>query len=131
MKEALPVAVIGAGHMGRHHVRKYAEMDSAKLIAVVDANLERARELAEPLGVKYATELTADLGDVAAVSIAVPTVDHLPIAKPLIERGVAVRGPGVGEGSGRPMTEKDAESTGVVCKKGHRLMEQFLSGEID
>ncbi len=90
MKEALPVAVIGAGHMGRHHVRKYAEMDSANLIAVVDANLERARELAEPLGVKYATELTADLGDVAAVSVAVPTVYHLAIAKPLIERGVAV-----------------------------------------
>jgi predicted dehydrogenase len=90
MKEALPVAVIGAGHMGRHHVRKYAEMDSARLIAVVDANLERARELAEPLGVKYATELTPDLGDVAAVSVAVPTVHHLRIAKPLIERGVAV-----------------------------------------
>ncbi len=90
MNEALPVAVIGAGHMGRHHVRKYAEMDSAKLIAVVDANLERARELAEPLGVKYATELTPELGDVAAVSVAVPTVHHLRIATPLIERGVAV-----------------------------------------
>ena len=90
MNEALPVAVIGAGHMGRHHVRKYAEMDSAKLIAVVDANLERARELAEPLGVKYATELTPELGDVAAVSVAVPTVYHLRIATPLIERGVAV-----------------------------------------
>jgi predicted dehydrogenase len=90
MKEALPVAVIGAGHMGRHHVRKYAELESARLIAVVDANLERAKELAEPLGVRYATELTPDLGDVAAVSIAVPTVHHLRVAKPLIERGVAL-----------------------------------------
>jgi predicted dehydrogenase len=90
MKEALPVAVIGAGHMGRHHVQKYAEMEGARLVAVVDANLERAKELAEPLGVKYATELTPDLGDVAAVSVAVPTVNHLRVAKPLIERGVAV-----------------------------------------
>lgn len=90
MKEALPVAVIGAGHMGRHHVRKYAEMESARLVAVIDADQERARELAEPLGVKYATELTPDLGDLAAASIAVPTVHHLPVAQPLIERGVAV-----------------------------------------
>jgi predicted dehydrogenase len=90
MNDALPVAVIGAGHMGRHHVRKFAELDTARLIAVVDTNLERARELAEPLGVKYASELTPDLGDVAAVSIAVPTVNHLQVARPLIERGVAV-----------------------------------------
>jgi predicted dehydrogenase len=90
MKEALPVAVIGAGHMGRHHVRKYAEMHAARLVAVVDANLERAKELAEPLGVRYATELTPELGDVAAVSIAVPTIHHLRVAQPLIERGVAV-----------------------------------------
>jgi predicted dehydrogenase len=76
--------------MGRHHVRKYAEMESAKLIAVIDANLERAKELAEPLGVKYAKELTPEVGDVAAVSIAVPTVHHLGVARPLVERGVAV-----------------------------------------
>jgi len=118
MKEALPVAVIGAGHMGRHHVRKYAEMDSAKLIAVVDANLERARELAEPLGVKYATELTADLGDVAAVSIAVPTVDHLPIAKPLIERGVAVL-------VEKPLasTLADAEQIAALARKHNAIVQ--------
>jgi predicted dehydrogenase len=90
MSEQLPVAVIGAGHMGRHHVRKYAEMPSAKLIAVVDADIERAKSLAEPLGVEYATELTPELGDVAAVSVAVPTVHHLRVAGPLIERGIAV-----------------------------------------
>ena len=90
MSEQLPVAVVGAGHMGRHHVRKYAEMKSAKLVAVIDADLERARALAEPLGVKYATELTPDLGAVAAVTVAVPTVHHLSVSQPLIERGIAV-----------------------------------------
>jgi predicted dehydrogenase len=65
-------------------------MPSARLVAVIDADLERARELAEPVGAKPATELTPELGDVAAVSIAVPTVHHLRIATPLIERGIAV-----------------------------------------
>jgi predicted dehydrogenase len=90
MSEPLPVAVIGAGHMGRHHVRKYADMAAAHLVAVVDADLQRAREVAEPLGAKYATELVPELGDVAAATIAVPTVHHLRIAQPLIERGVAL-----------------------------------------
>ena len=90
MSTPLPVAVIGAGHMGRHHVKKYADMPEARLVAVIDADLERARALAEPLGVKYAAELTPDLGDIAAVSVAVPTVRHLAVTKPLIERGIAV-----------------------------------------
>ncbi len=90
MSVALPVAVIGAGHMGRHHVRKYAEMAGTRLVAVVDADLQRAREAAEPLGARYGTELVPELGDVVAVSIAVPTVHHLRITAPLIERGIAV-----------------------------------------
>ena len=87
MSELLPVAVIGAGHMGRHHVRKYSELPDVQLVAVIDTNVERARELAEPLGARWADQLTPELGDVAAATIAVPTVAHLAIAQPLIERG--------------------------------------------
>ena len=90
MNQPVPVAVIGAGHMGRHHVRKYAEMPTAKLVAVIDLDLERAKQLAEPLGVRYAEKLTPELGDVAAVSVAVPTVKHLEVVRPLLEQGVAV-----------------------------------------
>jgi len=90
MSQPVPVAVIGAGHMGRHHVRKYAEMPTAKLVAVVDQDVERAKQLAEPLGARYADKLTPELGDVAAASVAVPTVKHLKVVRPLLERGVAV-----------------------------------------
>lgn len=90
MSTPLPVAVIGAGHMGRHHVRKYSEMAGARLVAVIDTDLERARALAEPLGAQYATELTPELGDVGAVSVAVPTAHHLAAARPLLERGIAL-----------------------------------------
>src|SRR5215510_6462063 len=90
MAEQLPVAVIGAGHMGKHHVRLYSQMPHARLVAVIDANVERARALAEPLGAAYGARLTPEMGDVAAVSIAVPTVYHLSVARPLLERGVGV-----------------------------------------
>ncbi len=90
MSTPLPVAVIGAGHMGRHHIRKYAEMDGVRLVAVVDTDVERARAAAEPLGVRWAGALTPELGDVAAATVAVPTVHHLAVAAPLIERGVAL-----------------------------------------
>ena len=67
MSSPLPVAVIGAGHMGRHHVRKYAESSAVKLVAVIDTDLDRAREHAEPHGAKFATELTAEVGEIAAI----------------------------------------------------------------
>ncbi len=86
----LPVAVVGAGHMGRHHVRIYSGMPGVKLVAVVDADLDRARALAEPLGVPAAESLHPGLGAVAAVSVAVPTTQHLAVARPLIERGLGV-----------------------------------------
>ncbi len=90
MSKDLPVAVIGAGHMGRHHVRTYADLPGVRLVAVIDTNVERARQLAEPRGLRYADRLTPELGDVAAVSVAVPTVRHLEVSRPLIERGIHV-----------------------------------------
>ena len=33
---ALRLGVVGAGHFGRYHAQKYATLDGARLIAVVD-----------------------------------------------------------------------------------------------
>ena len=121
MSNPLPVAVIGAGHMGRHHVRTYAEMPNVRLVAVVDTKVDRARQLAEPLGVRFADELTPEIGDVAAATIAVPTIHHLKNARPLIERGIHLL-------IEKPLapTAADAESIanlarehGVVVQVGH------------
>ena len=90
MSNPLPVAVIGAGHMGRHHIRKFAEMDGVNLVAVIDRDVERAKQYAEPIGARFAADLTTDVGDITAVSIAVPTVHHLAVSRPLIERGIHV-----------------------------------------
>jgi predicted dehydrogenase len=76
--------------MGRHHVRKYHESALTKLVAVIDQDIERAKALAEPIGVAYDTHYDPKLGDIAAATVAVPTVSHLPVAKPLIEQGIAV-----------------------------------------
>lgn len=90
MSEGLPVAVIGAGHMGKHHVRVYSEMPSVRLVGVFDTQVERARALAEPHGAAFGARLDPAALDVAAVTIAVPTAAHLKASRPLIERGVGV-----------------------------------------
>lgn len=88
----IPVAVIGAGRMGRHHVRIASRLPQAKLVAVVDADEERAATLADEHGGEPLTDVAALLEqfpEVKAVSIATPTQYHKAVAEQLLPRGVA------------------------------------------
>ena len=89
---AAPVAtaVIGVGALGRHHARLMAQTPGARLVAVVDADAERARAVAEPLGAAALPSIEALPGEVRAVSVAVPTSSHHRIVMPLLERGLHV-----------------------------------------
>jgi predicted dehydrogenase len=71
-------------------VRTYSELACARLVAVIDHDVERARTLAEPLGVAFGAELTPEMGDVAAATVAVPTVAHLGVSRPLLDRGISL-----------------------------------------
>lgn len=77
-REALGFAVIGAGRIGQLHARHIAgSVDGARLVAVMDANLEAAERAS--FGVAYATtELERVMADnkVDAVLIASPTSLH-------------------------------------------------------
>jgi len=86
------VAVIGVGRMGRHHARIYDSLPGAALVAAVDADTERAAEIADAYGCEALPNVEALLErfpDVGAVSIAVPTRHHAAAARPLLERGIA------------------------------------------
>jgi len=94
-QEKLPVAVIGVGSFGRNHARVYQELaaEGAELVAVVDADLERARAIAEAHGGRAFASLDQMLEatpQLKAASVAVPTVAHLSAARQLMERGVDV-----------------------------------------
>jgi predicted dehydrogenase len=91
----MQVAVVGVGSFGRNHARVYKELadEGIELAAVVDANLAQAQAVAA----EYGGQAFGSVGDMLArcpslraVSVAVPTVAHLEIARQLMERGVDV-----------------------------------------
>lgn len=88
--DTVKVGVIGVGHLGVHHARVYNEILGAKLVGVMDVEEERARSVAEPLGVSAYSDLDRFLEEARpdALSIVVPTVRHFEIAKRAMERGV-------------------------------------------
>jgi UDP-N-acetylglucosamine 3-dehydrogenase len=53
--KTLGVAVIGTGAWGKNHARVYKELDSTELVAICDVNGERAKAIADQLGVKAYT----------------------------------------------------------------------------
>ena len=83
------VAVIGVGHHGRHHARNLASMPNAELVAVVDANEETARSIADQYGAKAYSDPKELLGMVDGVCIATPTVAHFAVAHHFLRRGIA------------------------------------------
>lgn len=115
------VAVIGAGHMGRHHARIYSEIPDCELVAVVDKDLDRARKIAREFGGRPAAHVSDVVEEFDAASVAVPTVFHGEVAIPLLERGIAVLvekplAPDV-ESAGRLLDA--ARRTGGILQVGH------------
>jgi predicted dehydrogenase len=88
MTAPLRVGVVGVGHLGRHHARLLSDLAGARLVAVVDLQIDRARAAAAAAGARALTDAREIAGDVDAVTIAVPTADHLAVARPFLERGV-------------------------------------------
>jgi len=90
MPEKLRVAVVGVGYLGRFHALIYSRMPDVEVVAVVDADAERARAVAGEAGCPVSEGIDPLLDSVDAVSVVVPTTAHLQAAAPFLERGVAV-----------------------------------------
>lgn len=85
----LRAAVVGAGAMGRHHVRILSAMADVELGFVVDPDSERAGALAGPVGAQAVGSID-DLPDLDIAVVATPTESHLDIASALMDRGISV-----------------------------------------
>ena len=89
MDSKLRIGVIGAGNMGKHHIRNYSEMDNVELVAIADPN-PLSTKLAEAHNAKYFADFNDLLEscELDAVSIVVPTPMHHEIASNTIQRGI-------------------------------------------
>ncbi len=84
----LRCAVIGVGYLGRFHAQKYAKLEQAELVGVVDVDTTRAAEIATEVGCNSYGDISEIIDEIDAVSIAAPTTLHYSVAKPLLERGI-------------------------------------------
>lgn len=118
--------MIGVGYLGRLHAQKYAALDGVNLVAVADADPQRARQVAAELGTRPVDDFRTLLaGEIHLASIVVPTERHFEVAQACLEGGVHVL-------VEKPMTETLAqaqalqalaERRGLTLQVGH--LERF------
>lgn len=90
MTKTVKIGVIGVGKLGSFHCEKLKMLETADLVGVYDADAQRANQVSQKYQVSAFASLETLLDQVEAVSIAVPTVDHLRISKYALEQGLPV-----------------------------------------
>lgn len=121
MTEKIKTAVIGVGHLGKEHARVYHTIETAELVAVCDTNETNGRAIAERYGVRFTSDYRELLGEVEAVSVATPTINHHEATCACLEAGVSVL---VEKPISHTLAEADemirlAEAKGAVLQVGH------------
>jgi predicted dehydrogenase len=117
--------VVGVGAFGRNHVRVYQQLqregEALRFVGVVDSDPHRAEKVAKEFGCpgfRSIEELLSRAEEVRAVSVAVPTLQHLSIARALLEAGIDVL-------IEKPVTARLAEADELIAleKKTGRIVQ--------
>ena len=84
------LAVVGVGHLGRHHARVAASLAGVRVVGVHDHHPGRAEEVAREFSLPTLPDLEAVAGAAEAVVVATPTVTHAEIGGFFLDRGLHV-----------------------------------------
>lgn len=85
----LRAGVVGVGSLGQHHARNYAAIDGVRLVGVVDADPERAEQIAARHGARVFPDAESLEREVDLVSVASPTTTHEEVTSVFLASGVA------------------------------------------
>jgi predicted dehydrogenase len=103
------LAVVGVGHLGRHHARVAASLAGYRVVGVHDHHPGRAVDVAGEFGLAVLADLEEVAREAEAVVVATPTVSHAEVSRFFLDRGVHVL-------VEKPMTATRAEAEDLVAR---------------
>lgn len=83
----LKVGVLGAGHLGKIHLRLLNQSPKYHLIGFYDADLINGKKVAEEFGYTYFDNINELIDNVDVIDIVTPTLSHFECGKKAIEKG--------------------------------------------
>lgn len=88
MTNNVRVAVIGAGMMGKNHIKTYKTLQGVELVGVYDIFPEAARAAAEMFGIKAFSSMEEVAKEVDAVSVVTTSVTHADVGEFFLNKGI-------------------------------------------
>lgn len=83
----LKVGVLGAGHLGKIHLRLLNQSEKYELVGFYDPDEINAQKVAKEFGYTYFENVNILLDQVDVIDIVTPTLSHFETAKKAIEKG--------------------------------------------
>ncbi len=83
----LKAGVLGAGHLGKIHLRLLNQSEKYELVGFYDADASNAKKVVEEFGYTYFDTIEALIDAVDMVDIVTPTLSHYECAKKAIAKG--------------------------------------------
>lgn len=105
MTNKVRVAVIGAGMMGKNHLKMYKTLSNVELVGVYDIFEEAAKTAAEMFGIKAFSSLEEVAQNVDAVSVVTTSVTHAEVGEFFLRQGIHC------------LMEKPLAATEAECKR--------------
>jgi predicted dehydrogenase len=86
----LKVGVLGAGHLGKIHLKLLNQSEKYELVGFFDPSKENAKKVSDEFGYKPYNSIDALIKSVEVIDIVTPTLSHFDCAKQAIENGCHV-----------------------------------------
>lgn len=83
----LKIGVLGAGHLGKIHLKLLNQSEKFELVGFYDANRESAAAVTEEFGYKNFEDLDKLIQAVDVIDVVTPTFAHFDVAKKVITNG--------------------------------------------
>ncbi|MDR0679503.1 MAG: Gfo/Idh/MocA family oxidoreductase [Puniceicoccales bacterium] len=121
MANDIRCGVIGVGFLGQHHARLYSQLESCKLVGVLDSDSARAKEIAMLHNCRVFENLEEVAANCDCASIAIPTDKHAEIAIPLLKKNLhlLVEKPMCFSLTDAEQMCREAEARNLVLQVGH------------
>lgn len=88
MTKNIKVAVIGAGMMGKNHMKTYKSLNGVELVGVYDIFPAAAKAAAETFGIRAFSSMEEVAENVEAVSVVTTSVTHADVGEFFLNKGI-------------------------------------------
>ena len=90
MNQKLKIGVLGAGHLGKIHLRLIQESSAYELVGFYDSQPQIAAKISREFGYRSFSDVDSLLDEVDVIDIVTPTISHSELGKKALEKGLHI-----------------------------------------